>query len=194
MKYLSLTGILFSSLLLNFLFFKVLLHYSENGFLEFVIFDIFVRLSIIALPLIILIIKVSTETLKKNFIFDCISAVIGYYFMFFSLSHENLDNFDWEINKERREKIIKIIKKENDDFHSKKFLIPDSLALAPLTKSRYVYINHKKDSLIHVMFYTDRGLIDHYTAFVYTNDSVNINSLIEEGETRLSKNWFYVKK
>ncbi len=58
-----------------------------------------------------------------------------------------------------------------------------------------------KDSInvnsMTVIFYTDKGLLDHYSAFIFTNDSIKIKSLernVGDGgnDYKLEKNWYLV--
>lgn len=55
----------------------------------------------------------------------------------------------------------------------------------------------KTDSSITVTFYMDRGVLDHYKAFIYTNDSREIRGLeanVENGgnDEKLEDNWYVV--
>ena len=43
-----------------------------------------------------------------------------------------------------------------------------------------------------VEFYIDRGFLDHYSAFVYTNDKKKIQELEEGANKKLDENWYIV--
>ena len=52
-----------------------------------------------------------------------------------------------------------------------------------------------------VKFYTDRGLMDHYSAFIYSNDKNEIEQLNNQVESdkkdtdvKLEKNWYYIQE
>jgi hypothetical protein len=51
---------------------------------------------------------------------------------------------------------------------------------------------------ITITFYVDRGLLDHYSAFVYTNDSTDIFSYDSKSENggndfKIEPNWYMIK-
>ena len=77
------------------------------------------------------------------------------------------------------------------------YLIPDSLSLAPYFKSNEVAIQRLKDTFVTMIFYTDTGLLDHYSGFVYTNDTSDIQMFDKEVENggndfKLQKNWYLI--
>ena len=54
----------------------------------------------------------------------------------------------------------------------------------------------KPDSLT-IVFYTDRGLLDHYSGFIFTNNSSIIESYESKikhqaGDYKLEENWYYI--
>lgn len=55
----------------------------------------------------------------------------------------------------------------------------------------------KPDSLT-IIFYTDRGLMDHFSAFVYTNDPKQIkiydDKIKNSGDYKMEKSWYYIKE
>ena len=56
------------------------------------------------------------------------------------------------------------------------------------------------DKNLTITFYTDRGLMDHYSAFIYTNDPSKIKELDEETErdkkdedVKVENHWYYLQ-
>jgi hypothetical protein len=61
------------------------------------------------------------------------------------------------------------------------------------------HIQTKTDSSLTVLFYTDYGLMDHYSAFIYSNDSsdlIQLNEQVRYGgkDYKISENWFEVNE
>lgn len=56
------------------------------------------------------------------------------------------------------------------------------------------------DQNLTIKFYTDRGLMDHFSAFIYTNDQIEIEQLDKQTESdkndedvKLEKHWYYIR-
>jgi hypothetical protein len=52
-----------------------------------------------------------------------------------------------------------------------------------------------------IRFYTDRGLLDHFSSFIYTNDNIEIEILNHKSNlnnndqnVKLENNWYYIKE
>ena len=59
---------------------------------------------------------------------------------------------------------------------------------------------HVDDKNLTIKFYTDRGLMDHFSAFIYTNDQKEIAKLDVETEqdkndedVKLQEHWYYIQ-
>lgn len=79
------------------------------------------------------------------------------------------------------------------------YIIPDSLHLFPFDKSNEVSIQTLKDTTVTLTFYTDRGLVDHYSGFIYTNEPEDMKSFdekVKKGGNNSSKeaNWYYISE
>jgi hypothetical protein len=77
------------------------------------------------------------------------------------------------------------------------YSIPDSLSLFPFFKSNEVTIQTLKDTFVTITFYTDRGLNDHYSGFIYTNDTIDIKTFddnVKNGgnDFKLQPNWYLI--
>lgn len=64
-------------------------------------------------------------------------------------------------------------------------------------ESNDIRIKNPKDTTVTITFYTDQGLNDHYSGFVYTNDSTEIETLdakVKAGgnDFRLEPNWYLI--
>lgn len=56
------------------------------------------------------------------------------------------------------------------------------------------------DKNLTIKFYTDRGLMDHFSAFIYTNDQIEIEQLDKQSENdkndedvKLEEHWYYIQ-
>jgi hypothetical protein len=178
--------------------FRVVLHFSENGLFEVVFFNLLLKYVFVILPVVFLLIQVNKKTLNKNILVDFLIAGIGHVIVFVLIVPDNLNAFDWEINLSRRESIVALAKQGKlERNYGSIYLIPDSLSLSPL-KGKELAIEEKDDAIVTIKFYTDRGLLDHYQAFIYTNDSLTISQLDEEANSeggpdhKIKENWYFI--
>lgn len=61
------------------------------------------------------------------------------------------------------------------------------------------FIVNRTDKSVTLRFYTDRGLLDHYSAFIYTTDSTMRSELDEKARSGanahfIGKNWYMIKE
>ncbi|TKK64589.1 hypothetical protein FC093_22225 [Ilyomonas limi] len=118
--------------------------------------------------------------------------------LYYVLTPAKLDRIDWNTNYKKRQKIVSLAKQNKlNNIGGYLYAIPDSLALSPSCKGKMISIEKQKDTLITITFYTDRGLIDHYSGFVYTNDPTdmeNFEERLKEGgnDTKMEKNWYFI--
>ena len=177
---------------------RVFLHYTESGFLEFLFFDMVVKWFLFFLPIGFLIYRISKKCRLWVSIADFVVTAIGFYILFFLLTPNDLDEYDWKTNYSKREKIVALAKGNKlKEVRGSGYAIPDSLSLFPFFKSNEVLIETSRDTIVTVLFYTDRGLLDHYAGFVYTNDSTDMRKFdeqVQDGgkDKKLQPNWYLV--
>lgn len=138
-----------------------------------------------------------TDQLKTKFHkFGLITAItIGLISLLFgSIIVEKLD---WEIRRKTRDAIVTNIKNEIqnrrnlDSYNIEKWNFP------PISNgSKEINISKGEKGELTVSFYIDQGFIDHFSAFVYTNDSNELKRFYSSGASikQLDYNWYRVSQ
>lgn len=133
--------------------------------------------------------KGSFNVLLLNFVLGAVVMLANTY-----LFHPDLlAKLDWQINKDRRISIVSLVKKgELADEQ-----IPDSLKLWMNCSPNEFVIKKKTDSTLTVLFYTDFGLLDHYSGFFYSDDPVDLKELNRNvlnggNDFKISENWYRI--
>lgn len=133
--------------------------------------------------------------------FHIYGLIIGIAIAVFQYPQYSLiEYFDWWVMRTRRERIIADIKKDRNrvviDHNQERLSVPTN-TLLPISKGGMVVIKKQHKDTLSVEFYTDRGFIDHYKAFVYTNDPIEQAAMersIKEGKyqffRKFDDNWF----
>jgi len=104
-----------------------------------------------------------------------------------------VEQIDWKLRRKAREEIVLDANKFKSGIHTYK---PQKWNSLPISNGgNEVIINKEMNGGLTVTFYTDRGFIDHYSAFVYTNDP----KMEKEYENssyakKLDKNWFNISR
>lgn len=113
-----------------------------------------------------------------------------------------IEILDWWLMREDREKIIaeigsdrnRVVLSQNHELYS----IPQN-ALFSISKGGKVNIKKQHGDTLSIEFYIDRGFIDSYKAFLYTNDSIEqaeIELSIKQGKNAVYKkyddNWYSI--
>lgn len=180
---------------------RILFHYSENGFFEFLLFDLALRLFILFFAVVWLVLRAIQRKPLLTIATELVVILAGFCLIYFILSPQNLDEADWHINYTRRQKIVALAKagKLINDGQSILYTIPDSLHLSPFFKNQQVAMSQKENTAVTITFYTDRGLLDHYSAFIYTNNPEDItffDDKVKNGGNnyKLAPNWYQISK
>lgn len=100
---------------------------------------------------------------------------------------------EWEINSHDLKGLLVDIKTHSDKFKNGNNDFPDEFDY-PFDQGFYL---KKENDYITVKFYLDRGLLDHYSAFVYTDDPIKINRLeskvkLDGNDHKLENNWYCI--
>jgi len=183
--------------LLSLILFRIILHYTEFGFFEFIFFDLIPKWSLFLLPTIFLVSRSLKRLPIKNALIEFPVTAICFYLLYYILTPYRFDKLDWDTNYVKREKIVSLAKAKQLKGAGFRYTIPDSLTLFPFFKSKEINIKTTKDTFVTITFYTDAGINDHYSGFVFTNDSDEIEHLDRKVEARgndfkLQPNWYQV--
>jgi len=114
------------------------------------------------------------------------------------------EKLDWRLRRNSREKIVELVKacklKPNENYNNSICSL-DNWNFPPISNGGNEIVIYKVDSnRTTVEFFINRGFLDHYSAFIYTDDPEEIKDLEEhmtyEKETQLNKkldkNWYRV--
>lgn len=174
------------------LFIKSSFLISGNGFFDFLIGNFYIYL-IIGLTIVAIIFHTGPKWNPKPFFLNLIVGIVSITIYSFILNKKTFSKIDWKINKEKRVKIVELVK--NGQLKNRK--IPDSLQLSLNCSPNEFRIEKKTDSTVTILFYTDFGLLDHYSGFIYTNDQFDLKRLNgkvsdDENDYKISENWFEI--
>lgn len=165
---------------------------SGLGFFDFLLTLAFIPI-VVLVTVVALIFNIKPKWQPKLFFLNLGIGAFAIMLYLLFIKKEKIHKLDWDINKEKRETIVELIKegKIRDE------KIPDSLELRLNCSSDEFKIQTKTDSTLTVLFYTDYGLMDHYSAFIYTNDSndlIQLNEQVQNGgnDYKINENWFQV--
>jgi len=128
--------------------------------------------------------------------FGLITAItLGLISLFFgSIIVEKLD---WKMRRKTRDTIVTNIKNEIqnrrtfDSYNIEKWNFP------PISNgSKEINISKGEKGELTIRFYIDQGFIDHFSAFVYTNDSNELKRFYSSGASvkQLDYNWYRVSQ
>jgi len=165
---------------------------SGNGFFDFLVGD-FYRPVIIGFTIVALIFHTGPKWNPKPFFLNLGIGLLAILIFSLFMNKETFSKIDWKINKQKRERIVELVK--NGKIKNEK--IPDSLTLSLNCSPNEFRIQKKTDSTVTILFYTDFGLLDHYSGFVYSNnplDLTRLNRNVLDGgnDYKINENWFEI--
>ena len=108
-----------------------------------------------------------------------------------------VEKLDWEMRRKTRDAIVTNIKNEIqnrrtfDSYNIEKWNYP------PISNgSKEINISKGEKGELTIRFYIDQGFIDHFSAFVYTNDSNELKRFYSSGASvkQLDYNWYRVSQ
>jgi hypothetical protein len=127
---------------------------------------------------------------------------IGCLSLFFS--EDIIEKLDWKLRRSSREEIVQLVKADKlkpNVNHNNIICTLDKWNFPPISNGGNEIAIYKVDnSKVTVEFYINRGFLDHYSAFVYTNDTKKIKELEEHMSyknglhinKKLDENWYRV--
>jgi hypothetical protein len=168
----------------------VFFYYFTEGFIKLLLLTpfAFIGLCFTAFILFKLIKYRSTTTPYHviGFVLICVLAVS-------TIRGDLVEYLDFKLRKSERNEIVDEVKK---GMFKSGHLSYDPFF--PISKGGDIGIKNYNNGIVSIEFYIDRGFIDHYSAFLYTNDPKEIYDL-EHGLTafkvslkKLDNNWYRV--
>lgn len=166
------------------------LYYYTFGFFSFLAI---IPYSIIALTLTIMLIVLISKKKHQHFQFHVVAICFSIIFGIFSLSlRDEMEQLDWSLRKSARNEIIHKIKSGkilSYKYYVKEYRIP------PISNGGNEIFITRDNGKLTVTFYIDRGFLDHFSAFVYSEDKESLESMALgniEGIRHLEGNWYRV--
>lgn len=122
----------------------------------------------------------------------------------FFLGEEVVEKLDWNLRRNSRDEIVQLVKANKlipNVAHNNIICKLDSWSFPPISNGGNEIAIYKSESgKLTVEFFINRGFLDHYSAFVYTNDNEKIKQLekymsYQHGQhinKQLDVNWYRV--
>lgn len=201
-KYLSFNYILSTIILLMAILQAPLFYYFLGGLVGLLIAPIYLLIGVILTIFLYLKVVLSKKPIKPFFIVAIICApIIGSGSLFIDKA---IEKADWALRRPARNAIVEMVKEgkfnPNYPYNNVSCHVSDWSVLPISTSGNDISIERGRDKAVTVQFYINRGFLDHYSAFVYTNDSLRIKEIEYlasrahgKGQTyKLDENWYRV--
>lgn len=159
-----------------------IIYYYSSGLIVFLLIPLIFIEFIIFFWLFVVIIRddfgLSTKLQKRGLLI----AVLIFVFSI-TYSEQTIEYLDWHIRRSSREEIVNLIKnkkiKTNIKYRNRVILL-EKWNLPPISNGgNEILVDYYSDNKITVEFFINRGFLDHYSEFVYTNSLQKINNLNE---------------
>jgi len=172
------------------LFQGLFFYYFTDGFIQLILLQPF---ELLGLSLTIVLLFTLIKYRSTNSRFHVIGLIIAFSFGIFISLGNGMEFLDFNLRMYERKKIVKEV--INGPIKSGE--IKDNSFL-PLADGGSISFTKNNNGTVYVEFYIDRGFIDHYSAFVYTDDRQEIFNL-EKGHKdfvstvkKLRNNWYRI--
>ena len=177
------------------LFQSPFLYYYTSGFLGIVIIACYLIFGfILSLTLLILLVN-SRKKYTIQICFVILSFVLGLISLL--LGDTIMEQIDWKLRLNSRNEIVDLVKNGTivPNYSNTYIATLDNWKFPPISNGgNDITINKINDSILTVEFFIERGFLDHYSVYVYTNDPNQIkiihnNSLYYK---KITENWYRV--
>ncbi|MEO6851569.1 MAG: hypothetical protein ABI203_00920 [Mucilaginibacter sp.] len=173
------------------------LFYYTHGFFKLIFLPL---IGIVGLGLTVYLFLGVWRHHSTNTIYHITGLILAFVIGFFTIRTDTLEYLDWKLRQADRDKIVEEVKEgvlvpdDNGTYHLA------SNTLLPISNGgNDIVINESENGATSVEFYIDRGVVDHYSALLYTDDKNEIAGLdraIAAGSNRafkkFSDNWYRV--
>jgi len=176
------------------------IYYYADGLFGFIIVIPYILIGF-ALSFFLL---MSLKHKQTNITYHYLGLISGTLIGIASLFSEDLiENLDWELRLSERNRIVELVKqgklKPTVTYNNIICKLPGDPFPPISVGGNEIAIYKGKLNTVTVEFYINRGLLDHYSAFVFTNDSQEISRINKEIRARqspmfrqLKENWYRV--
>lgn len=181
-----------------------LVYYYTSGLLAlFVVIPyLIVGVGLTAWVLIVVRKNTNSEGAKFQKVGLILTVVVGSLTLFFG--EDTVEYLDWELRRNTRDEIVQLVKEgklQPNVTHNNFICTLPAWNLPPISNGgNEIAIYKTKGNKFTIEFYINRGFLDHYSAFVYTDDADQIEELnkratLKKGmhiNRKLDKNWYRV--
>jgi hypothetical protein len=175
------------------------LYYYTTGFFKLFAMALF---GLIGLSLTIRLLINVLKYRSNNTIYNVIGLMLAFIIGITTISGDIIEYLDWNLRKAERNQIVDDVKrgilKPNSPLNNGICNLTDNYFPPISNGGNAILINENNNGIASIEFYIDRGFIDHYSAFVYTNDQQEMDHLDKGKGTfvgsakKLSDNWYRV--
>ena len=171
--------------------------YYTCGMLAVLIVPIF---ALTGLRLTIILLKRTFDFQKKkiinNYFYAAIAAfIIGIVSLFFI----DLNDLDWKLRLKERNRIVNQVKNGEIGSPNKNMLVKLN-NFPPISNcGNEIVVSRREDQTVIVEFFIDRGFLDHYSSYIYTDNEAKkkelekrINLNLGSFNEKISENWYQV--
>ena len=174
-----------------------LFYYYTSGMLAFFILIPYLAIGVgLSIYLLVPFCKKNDLVKTKFHQFGLIIAItLGLISLFFGPTI--VEKLDWEMRRKTRETIITSIRNEIQNRRTFNSYNVEKWNFPPISNgSKEIDISKGEKGELTIRFYIDRGFIDHFSAFVYTNDPNELKRFYSSGTSvkQLDYNWYRVSQ
>lgn len=166
-------------------------YYTFGPFALLLILPFITIAFILTLTLLLLICKKRHKNHTFHTIAWCVSVAVGIFSWFLE---NKMEQVDWMIRKSARNEIVRMIKSgeisdKSHIYYVKEYNFP------PVSNGGNEILIDKNNGKHVVTFFIDRGLLDHFSAFVYAEDKKILKGMVFgniHGIRHIEGNWYRV--
>lgn len=140
--------------------------------------------------------KKSDQVKTKFHKFGLITAItLGFISLLFGSSI--VEKLDWVMRRKTRDTIVTNIKNEIQNRKTFNSYNIENWNFPPISNgSKEIDISKGEKGELTISFYIDQGFIDHFSAFVYTNDPNELKRFYSSGASvkQLDYNWYRISQ
>ena len=179
------------------------MYYSSSG-LVFIIMILYIAVGVLITYFLLIVALSDNGKVRPKFHITRVVLIILIGTLTLFLGPDLIEKIDWYLRKDTRKKIVhKAMSGEltQNVTDSKITCKLNSWKFPPISNGgNIISIDKTPDNKYKIKFYINNGFLDHYSAFVYTNDPKEIKELDErtlsplnmDTNKKLEENWYRV--
>ncbi len=174
-------------------------YYHTSGFIKMLMLVPFGSIGLyLTVYLLVKLIKYKSTNTK----YHIIGLTFAFIFGILTIRGDVIEYLDFKFRKNERNQIVDQVKKgiltPNGLNHNGMCILPGN-PIFPVSSENMISINKNVNGIVSIEFYIDGGFLDHYSAFLYTNDPTEtydldngIANAFNRTDKKLDNNWYRV--